>query len=135
MKDGRLGHVVEQGIGRYAIRYVAPGQDKSQRAAIVVGQGVDLRGPSALGLADGLVTLPPFAPAAQRWALTAETLSEEWILDNLLQLSSINVLPMQFAHYMAVIFYYFRKRIPYKFLYCNTRDKILYKCQYAYNYT
>ena len=38
-------------------------------AANIIGQRVDFRGLSAARAADGVVEGPPFAPAAERWAL------------------------------------------------------------------
>lgn len=42
---------------------------QGMRAAEIVGQGVDLGRLPATRAADGVVERPPFAPAAERWAL------------------------------------------------------------------
>jgi hypothetical protein len=42
------------------------------RPAFFVGERMDFCRPSAARAANGLALLPPFAPAAERWALTAE---------------------------------------------------------------
>lgn len=43
--------------------------DKGQRPADLVGYVVNFGRPSAARSADGLLEVPPFAPAAERWAL------------------------------------------------------------------
>jgi len=72
MKDVGFRHEVQQGVGRRAIGHLAAGQEKGDRAALTVGQGVDLGGAPAPGAAYGLTEFPPFPPEAQRWALTAD---------------------------------------------------------------
>ena len=72
MQDRCRGHLIEQSISGGTIRDVAAGQQEGQRPAVAVRQGVDLRGPATSGAADGLIALPPFPPAAQRCAFTAE---------------------------------------------------------------
>ncbi len=72
MNDVGLWHQIQQGVGRGAIGHLAAGQEEGDRAALTIGQGVDLGGAPATRAADGLVEFPPFPPAAQRWALTAE---------------------------------------------------------------
>lgn len=72
MQDRRTGHPFEQGVGRDAIRNLATGQQEGDGATGEVRQGMDFRGPAAPRTTDGLAALPPFPPAAQRWALTAE---------------------------------------------------------------
>jgi len=51
---------------------MATGQQEADGTTGEVRQGVDLRCPAAARTTDGLAALPPFPPAAQRWALTAE---------------------------------------------------------------
>ena len=47
-----------------------PGRNhQSTRAADVIGQGVDLGRLPAARTANGVIERPPFAPAAERWAL------------------------------------------------------------------
>ena len=48
---------------------IARRQDEGDRAACIVGQGVDFRRPSAARGANGVMMSPPFAPAAERCAL------------------------------------------------------------------
>jgi hypothetical protein len=49
---------------------IAGGQGKGDRTAVLIGQGVNLSRPSAARSADGVPEVPPFAPAAERCALT-----------------------------------------------------------------
>lgn len=72
MKDVGFRHELQQGIGRRAIGHLASGQEEGDRAALTVGQGVDLGGAPASGAPYGLTEFPPLPPEAQRWALTAE---------------------------------------------------------------
>jgi hypothetical protein len=51
-------------VGRVARR-----QHEGDRPAEVVAQRVDLGRPAAARGANGMMTSPPFAPAAERWAL------------------------------------------------------------------
>lgn len=55
-----LGHLVEQRVGRHAIGHLAAGQQESDGAAVLVGQGVDFGRASAARAADRLVPLPLF---------------------------------------------------------------------------
>jgi hypothetical protein len=48
---------------------VARGNQEGERTADVVGQRVDFGGLPAARAADCIVEGPPFAPAAERWAL------------------------------------------------------------------
>lgn len=48
---------------------VAGGQQQDPGPALGVGQAVELRRAPATRAADGLREVPPFAPAAERWAL------------------------------------------------------------------
>lgn len=62
---------VPQQLGRAdQVVSVARGDDQRPGAAALVGQGVDLRGPAAARGPDRLGEGPPFAPAAERCALT-----------------------------------------------------------------
>ena len=78
--SGVVGPIGEQTLGRRGAAQqlggadqvvgVAGGDDQRPGAALVVGQGVDLGGATAAGSADGIGEGPPFAPAAERCALT-----------------------------------------------------------------
>jgi hypothetical protein len=48
---------------------IAGRDQQDMRAADLIGQRVDFRRLSAARAADGVVEGPPFAPAAERWAL------------------------------------------------------------------
>src|SRR5579875_898198 len=50
--------------------HLAPGQEQSVEPPELVAERVDFRGATAARAADGLVALPPFAPDAERCALT-----------------------------------------------------------------
>ena len=69
-KLARRGSQLEQGGGSHQVVRVARRQDERSGPPQVVGQRVDFRGPSAAGGADGVVEGPPFAPPAERCALT-----------------------------------------------------------------
>ena len=64
--------LVKQGISRGAISNLAASQQEGNRAAVYIGQGVDLGRAAAARAADRLALLPPFPPEAQRCAFTAE---------------------------------------------------------------
>ena len=49
---------------------LAAGDGEVQRASLAVDSGMDFRCPTATADADRLIFLPPFAPLAQRCALT-----------------------------------------------------------------
>ncbi len=49
---------------------VAGRQGKGDRSAAIVGQAVDLAGPTTARAADRFLQLPLFEPAAERWAFT-----------------------------------------------------------------
>lgn len=72
LDDGDPLEVFEQGVGRGAIGNLAASQQESDRAAVYIGQGVDLGRAAAARAADRLAVLPPFPPEAQRCAFTAE---------------------------------------------------------------
>ncbi len=59
----------EQGRRPVQVMRLSRGQRERQRAADGVGQGVNFGRPSAARPADGLLEVPPFAPAAERCAL------------------------------------------------------------------
>ena len=66
----RRGYTPEQG-GRSDQIVGLPGRHgEGQRPAKVVGYGMNFGRPSAARSADGLLEVPPFAPAAERCALT-----------------------------------------------------------------
>jgi hypothetical protein len=48
---------------------VAGCDQEGERAAAILGQRVDFGGAAAARAADRLLEVPPFAPAAERWAL------------------------------------------------------------------
>ena len=50
--------------------HVTQRQHEGDGAAEIIGQGVDFRRPSAARGANGVIKSPPFAPAAERCALT-----------------------------------------------------------------
>jgi len=56
-------------LGASEVMCVAGRQRESNRAAAIVAQRVDFCRPSAARGANGVMTSPPFAPAAERWAL------------------------------------------------------------------
>ena len=59
----------KQGSGQCAVVDVPRRQQEHARAALFVGQGVDLGRAPAARAPDRLDEVPPFAPAAERWAL------------------------------------------------------------------
>ena len=76
---GVIGAIGEKPLGLMSHRQQAarpvevvdvPGRDyQGTRAADLIGQGVNLGRLPATRAADGVVERPPFAPAAERWAL------------------------------------------------------------------
>ena len=66
----RRGDAFEQGGGTNQVVHLAGCHGESDRPADIVGQGVNLGRPSAARSSDGVLELPPFAPAAERCALT-----------------------------------------------------------------
>jgi hypothetical protein len=64
-------HRLQQRFGGDAIRDLAAGQMKGDRAAVQINKSVDLGRSSAAWPAYGLGALPPFPPEALRWAFTA----------------------------------------------------------------
>ena len=71
----------EQSRGPVQVMRLSRGQRESQRAPDGVGQGVNFGRPSAARSADGLSEVPPFAPAAERCALT-------WVLSTAVVLTT-----------------------------------------------
>ncbi len=61
---------VEQDLEIAAVAGLAAGQMERQRQAVEVGLQVDLGRKPAARTPEGLVVLPPFAPAAETWART-----------------------------------------------------------------
>lgn len=78
MQDAGLGHCVEQRIGGSAIGDLAAGQQEGDRAAERIGQGVDFRGATATRATNRLRPFPPFPPATQRCAFTADESISTW---------------------------------------------------------
>ncbi|ESW80769.1 hypothetical protein X772_24510 [Mesorhizobium sp. LSJC280B00] len=72
MQDWRRRHLLDQQRPGSAIGDLAAGQEKGDRPAESIRQGMDFGGPSASRATDGLILLPPLPPAAQRCALTAD---------------------------------------------------------------
>ncbi len=66
MQDHGCGQPVEEGIGGDAVGHLGAGKEECDRAAEVVGEGVDFRGAPATRSADRLREFPPFPPDAQR---------------------------------------------------------------------
>jgi len=60
----------EQSCRPVQVMRLSCGQRERQRAADGVGQGMNFGRPSAARPADRLLEVPPFAPAAERCALT-----------------------------------------------------------------
>lgn len=59
----------QQPAGAFEVVDVAGSDQQHTRPAIAVGQRVDFGGLPAARATDGIVEGPPFAPAAERWAL------------------------------------------------------------------
>lgn len=72
MQDVSLRHGVEQCVGGLAIGDLAAGQQKGNRATERIGQGVNFRGSATTRATNRLRPFPPFPPAAQRCAFTAD---------------------------------------------------------------
>jgi hypothetical protein len=72
VQDIAIWTTVEQRSGSGTIRDLDAGQHESERTALSIGQRMDLGRAPATRAADGLIFLPPFSPAAERWAFTAE---------------------------------------------------------------
>lgn len=66
----RRRHNPEQRRSSDEVMGVPSRQNQGSGPAQVVGQGVNLRRPTAPGGSDGVFEGPPFAPAAERWAFT-----------------------------------------------------------------
>lgn len=62
-------HTAQQSCGAHQIMRLSGGEREGDRAAFMVGQGMNFGRPSAARSADGVGEVPPFAPAAERWAL------------------------------------------------------------------
>ena len=63
------GNASQQSLGACEVMDLPGGDGEGPRAAVFVGYGVNLGRPSAARSSDGIVEGPPFAPAAERWAL------------------------------------------------------------------
>ena len=61
---------LDQRLGNADVVDVSGAEQEDTRAAEVVDQAVDLGRPTSARAAYGLGEGPPFAPAAERWALT-----------------------------------------------------------------
>ena len=69
-ETARTADHVDQIACTHQIMGVTRGNQEGQRTANIVGQRVDFSGLPAARAADCIVEGPPFAPAAERWALT-----------------------------------------------------------------
>lgn len=69
-KLARRGSQLEQGGGSNQVMGVARRQDQRPGPPQIIGQRVDFRRPAAARGPDGVVEGPPFAPPAERCALT-----------------------------------------------------------------
>ena len=70
--DGAIWQAVDKRHGGGAIGDIAASDQERERTAMLVRQRMNLGGSAATGTADRLIFLPPFPPAAERWAFTAE---------------------------------------------------------------
>ena len=69
-QTARMWNHSDQTAGADQIVGVARGDQQGQRSADLVGQRMDFARLPATRTADGVGEGPPFAPAAERWALT-----------------------------------------------------------------
>lgn len=69
-KLARRGSQLEQSGGSHQVVRVARRQGQRPGSAQIIGQCVDFRRPAAAGGSDSVVEGPPFAPPAERCALT-----------------------------------------------------------------
>ena len=65
---GTLGHIGD----------LSAGEQEGDGAAVAIGQRVDFGGAAAARTTDGLFSLPPFPPEAERCAFTAEESISTW---------------------------------------------------------
>jgi hypothetical protein len=65
----RAGYHRQQSASTVEVVGIAWSELESEGPAAFVGQGVDFRRPAAPRAPDGVAEGPPFAPAAERWAL------------------------------------------------------------------
>jgi len=63
-------HSADQAIGNWTIVRFASGQQDGDQASFNICECVDFRVASSARAADSLLLLPPFPPAAERWAFT-----------------------------------------------------------------
>ena len=61
---------LDQGLSHADVVDVSGAEQQDARLAVIVDQAVDLGRPATTRAAYGLGKGPPFAPAAERWALT-----------------------------------------------------------------
>lgn len=66
----RGGNALQEGRRADQIVGLAGGESEGKGAAGGVGYGMNFGRPSAARSPDGVFEVPPFAPAAERWALT-----------------------------------------------------------------
>ena len=72
MQDLAIWQMFEQRRAGGAVCDIAASEHEGERTTLIVGQRVDFRRAPAARAADRLILLPPFPPAAERCALTAE---------------------------------------------------------------
>ena len=60
MQERHVSQLVEQNVRRGAISNLAAGQQKPDRAAETIGQGMDFGGATATRATNCLILLPPF---------------------------------------------------------------------------
>lgn len=66
----RSGYACQQGLGTSQIMSLPGRESYRERAPVLVRQRMNLGRPSAARSSDGVCEIPPFAPAAERCALT-----------------------------------------------------------------
>ena len=70
-----VGADVEQDFKIAAVAGLTAGEMEGQRQSVEIGLQVDFGGKPAARATEGLVFLPPFAPAAETWARTTVELT------------------------------------------------------------
>ena len=76
---GRMSGPMSSDVSNCVLSLASPaGQVEVERVAVEIGLEVDFGREAAARTAEGLMLLPPFAPAAETWA-RAVVLSKNWI--------------------------------------------------------
>ena len=78
MQDAGGRHLLQQDRSGGAIGDLSAGEQEGDGPAVAIGPRVDFGGAAAARTTDGLVSLPPFPPEAERWAFTAEESISTW---------------------------------------------------------